>query len=110
MGGLVLLYFGGNKFVEGATRVAISFRISQIVVGLVIVAFATSAPELVVGIDAAVTDHTNLAIGNVIGSNIANLFLILGICALIRPIPIMSIRGIRKHFGEIEHFWRNKGC
>jgi len=86
--GLILLYFGGDKFVDGAARLAVSFRLSQIVVGLVIVAFATSAPELVVGIDAALTDHSELAIGNVVGSNIANLFLILGICAIIRPIPV----------------------
>jgi cation:H+ antiporter len=86
--GLVGLYFGSEWLVEGAGRLAVSFGISSFVVGLTVVAFGTSAPELVVSGFAAARGNGALAIGNVIGSNIANIALILGVAALIRPIRV----------------------
>lgn len=86
--GLAGLYFGSEWLVEGAGRLAVSLGVSSFVVGLTVVAFGTSAPELVVSGLAAVRGSGSLAIGNVIGSNIANIALILGISALIRPIMV----------------------
>ncbi len=86
--GLVGLYFGSEWLVEGAGRLAVSFGISSFVVGLTVVAFGTSAPELVVSGLAAFRGNGALAIGNVVGSNIANIALILGIAALVRPIRV----------------------
>jgi cation:H+ antiporter len=85
LGGLVLLYFGAEWVVSGAARLAESFGVSPLVVGLTVVAYGTSAPELVVGIGAGLRDQGALALGNVIGSNIANVGLILGVVALIAP-------------------------
>jgi len=84
-GGLVLLYFGAEWLVAGAARLAESFGIAPLVVGLTVVAYGTSAPELVVGIGAALRDQGDIALGNVIGSNIANIGLILAVAALISP-------------------------
>jgi cation:H+ antiporter len=86
--GLVGLYFGSEWLVEGAGRLAVSFGISSFVVGLTVVAFGTSAPELVVSGLAAFRGNGALAIGNVVGSNIANIALILGIAALMKPIRV----------------------
>ncbi len=86
--GLLILGFGAEFLVSGSSRLAIHFGISPLVVGLTIVAFGTSAPELAVSILSALNDHTELALGNVIGSNIANIGLILGITALLCPIRI----------------------
>jgi cation:H+ antiporter len=82
--GLALLYFGAEWLVGGAAGLARSFGIQQLVIGLTVVAYGTSSPELVVGISAGLRDQGAIALGNVIGSNIANLGLILAICALIR--------------------------
>lgn len=82
--GLALLYFGAEWLVGGAAGLARSFGIRQLVIGLTVVAYGTSSPELVVGISAGLRDQGAIALGNVVGSNIANLGLILGICALIR--------------------------
>lgn len=87
-GGAVLLYLGAEWFVAGASALAIAIRIPQIIIGLTVVAYGTSAPEVVVGIQAAVAGHGDVALGNVIGSNIANIGLILGVTALIRPIAV----------------------
>jgi cation:H+ antiporter len=84
-GGLVLLYFGAEWLVGGAARLAESFGIAPLVVGLTVVAYGTSAPELVVGIGAALRDQGDIALGNVVGSNIANIGLILAVTALITP-------------------------
>jgi cation:H+ antiporter len=84
-GGLVLLYIGAEWLVGGAARLATSFGIRPLIVGLTVVAYGTSSPELVVGIGAALRDQGAIALGNVIGSNIANIGLILGCAALIRP-------------------------
>lgn len=85
MAGGVLLYFGAEWLVGGASRLAASFRIPELVVGLTVVAYGTSAPEAVVSVDATLRGHGEIAVGNVIGSNVANLGLILGLSALIRP-------------------------
>jgi cation:H+ antiporter len=86
--GLAGLYFGSEWLVEGAGRLAVSFGISSFVVGLTVIAFGTSAPELVVSGLASYRGNGALAIGNVVGSNIANIALILGIAALIQPIRV----------------------
>ncbi|MFT7302573.1 MAG: cation:H+ antiporter [Akkermansiaceae bacterium] len=88
LGGLVLLYFGAEWLVRGASELAIRFGISPLVVGLTIVAFGTSAPELVVSIKANFDGNGGMAIGNVVGSNICNIALVLGMGALIFPIAI----------------------
>jgi cation:H+ antiporter len=82
--GLACLYFGAEWLVGGAAGLARSFGIKQLIIGLTVVAYGTSSPELVVGISAGLRDEGAIALGNVIGSNIANLGLILAICALIR--------------------------
>jgi cation:H+ antiporter len=84
-GGLVLLYFGAEWLVGGAARLAESFGIAPLVVGLTVVAYGTSAPELVVGIGAALRGQGDIALGNVVGSNVANIGLILAVTALIMP-------------------------
>lgn len=88
--GLVLLSYGGEWLTRGAGALALKARISAMVVGLTVVAIATSMPELVTGIIAALAGSTDLAVGNIIGSNLCNLGLILGISALICPIAIQS--------------------
>lgn len=90
--GLVLLVFAGDFLVRGAVSVAQRAGISKLVIGLTIVAFGTSAPELVVGIDAVLKDAPTLALGNVVGSNIANILLVLGIPALIAPMACTAPR------------------
>jgi cation:H+ antiporter len=85
LGGGFMLYFGAEWLVGGASRLALSLRIPQLIVGLTVVAYGTSAPEVIVSIQAAVTGHGDVALGNVVGSNIANLGLILGLSVLIRP-------------------------
>ena len=84
-GGALLLYFGAERFVGGASALAHALRIPQILVGLTVVAYGTSAPEIIVGVQAASAGHGQVALGNVIGSNIANIGLILGIAALVKP-------------------------
>ena len=83
--GLVLLYFGAEWLVAGAARLAASFGIAPLLVGLTVVAYGTSAPELVVGIGAALRGQGDIALGNVVGSNVANIGLILAVTALITP-------------------------
>lgn len=88
--GLILLVAGGEFLVRGAVGIAVRFKISMLVVGLTIVAFGTSAPELVISVTAAVKGFADISISNIIGSNIYNISLILGISALIYAIPIES--------------------
>ncbi|GEM84367.1 calcium/sodium antiporter [Meiothermus hypogaeus] len=85
-GGIVLLYFGGETLVKNAVVLAHSWGISTIVVGLTVVAFGTSSPELAASLAAALTGSPDIAIGNVVGSNILNVLLILGVTALVAPI------------------------
>lgn len=86
--GLALLVVGGEVLVRGAVRLAMRFGIPSLVVGLVIVSFATSAPELAVTVGSILDDEPALAVGNVVGSNIANVLLILGISALLLPLAV----------------------
>ncbi len=86
--GLAALVVGAEVMVRGASRLAVSWGISPLVVGLTVVAFGTSAPEMAVSIDAALSGSSDLAIGNVIGSNVANILLILGISALVAPLLV----------------------
>jgi cation:H+ antiporter len=87
-GGLVLLLSGGSLLVRGASALARSLGISPLVIGLTVLAFGTSAPELAVNVAAALKDRSDITFGNVIGSNIANIGLILGVTALISPLRI----------------------
>ncbi|MDO5620033.1 MAG: calcium/sodium antiporter [Paracoccus sp. (in: a-proteobacteria)] len=84
--GLVLLVAGGEFLVRGAVALALRLGITPLVVGLTVVAFGTSAPEMIVSVSAALKGATDLAMGNVVGSNIANVLVILGVSALIAPI------------------------
>lgn len=86
--GLVMLLLGADSFLKGASGLALHFGISPFVVGLTIVAFGTSAPELAVNLLAVYRDSYGLALGNVVGSNIANVGLILGACALAAPLVV----------------------
>ena len=84
--GFILLFFGGDWLVNGGVALARRFRISPLVIGMTIVAFGTSAPELLVSTISAIKGSAGIAMGNVVGSNIANIGLILGLTALICPI------------------------
>ena len=89
-GGLILLIWGADRFVHGAAAMARNLGVAPLMIGLTIVAFATSAPEILVSVVAALRGETDLAVGNAIGSNIANIGLVLGVTALIRPIELKS--------------------
>lgn len=86
--GLLLLLVGGEGLVRGSTELARRLGVSRLVIGLTIVSFGTSSPELVVSIKAALAGNGGIALGNVVGSNVANIALILGLSALIRPLPV----------------------
>lgn len=86
--GLVALVFGAELLVRGASKLATTFGVSPLVVGLTVVAFGTSAPEVAVSVNAALSGNTDLAVGNVVGSNIFNVLFILGLSALITPLTV----------------------
>ena len=86
--GFILLIKGADFIVDSGSRIARKINISEIVVGMTIVSIGTSMPELIISIKSAVSGSSDISVGNVIGSNMANLFLVLGICSLIREIPI----------------------
>lgn len=86
--GLIMLIVGGDWLVDGAVGIARLAKLSPMVIGLTIVAFGTSAPELLVSVQAALGGNPGIALGNVVGSNIANIALIIGVTALICPIPV----------------------
>ena len=90
LAGFVLLYFGGDWLVNGGVALARRFRISPLVIGMTIVAFGTSAPELLVSMTSSIKGSAGIAMGNVIGSNIANIGLILGLTAILCPIPTQN--------------------
>ncbi|NCC21061.1 MAG: calcium/sodium antiporter [Alphaproteobacteria bacterium] len=94
--GLVLLFFGGEWLVKGSVGVAVRFGISTLLVSLVIIGFGTSAPELIVSLQAALTGSPEISLGNVVGSNIANILLIVGFAAAISPIA-SGTREIRRN-------------
>jgi cation:H+ antiporter len=88
VGGLVILVFSGKYLVQGGVSIAKYFKISPLVIGVTVVALGTSAPELIVSINAAVSGNPEIAFGNVVGSNISNIALVLAITALLIPIPV----------------------
>jgi cation:H+ antiporter len=88
LGGFVLLFAGGEWLVRGAVSVSRRMGISPLLIGMTIVAFCTSAPELLVSLEAALRGQPDMAVGNVVGSNTANVLLIIGISALISPIVV----------------------
>jgi cation:H+ antiporter len=84
--GLGLLYFGAQVLIKGGAALAFRFGLSALVVGLTVIAYGTSSPELVVSLQAAFSGNSAIAVGNVIGSNICNIALILGLCSLVQPL------------------------
>jgi cation:H+ antiporter len=90
VGGLILLVWSADRFVEGSAATARHFGMPPLLIGMVVVGFGTSAPEMLVSAQAALQHNPGIAIGNAYGSNIANIALILGVCALIRPIAVHS--------------------
>lgn len=88
--GLVLILGGANFLTDGASALARRIGVSDLIIGLTIVAFGTSAPELVITVLSALEGSTEIAVGNIVGSNILNILLILGITALIRPVKVES--------------------
>ena len=94
--GLIALFYGGNWLVRGASNLAMSFGVSVLVIALTFVAIGTSMPELLVSLQAALIGKSDLAIGNVIGSNIANIGLILGVTGLMTPLGVKAVLLRRK--------------
>ena len=94
--GLFLLIKGGDWLLEAAVAMSLKLNIPKIIIGMTVVSFATSAPELIVSIKAALLGHPDLALGNVLGSNVANLAFVLGIVILIAPI------GVAKNFYKLD--------
>lgn len=90
LGGLVLLVVGGDLLVRGAVQVASKLGVSPLVIGLTLVGFGTSTPELVTSVQAALNDAPGIAYGNIVGSNIANILLIVGASAILFPIVVTS--------------------
>lgn len=88
--GVVGLVFGADRFVSGAGALAQNLKVSPLIIGLTVVSMGTSFPELMVTVTASLTGHPDMALGNVLGSNISNIGLILGLTALVRPIKIHS--------------------
>ena len=88
--GLTILVWGADRFVHGAAATARNLGVAPLMIGMTIVAFATSAPELLISVVAAARGETGLAIGNAVGSNIVNIGLVLGVTAIVRPIPLKS--------------------
>ena len=86
--GLGLILVGANMLTDGASAVAKRWGVSDLVIGLTVVAFGTSAPELVISIMSAINGSAGLAIGNVVGSNIFNVFVIIGVTAMVAPIAV----------------------
>jgi len=87
-GGLFLLGWSANRFVDGASALARAFGVSPFIVGMVIIGFGTSAPELMVSVLSGISDHSNISLGNAYGSCIFNIAAILGVAALIRPLAV----------------------
>ncbi|MCM1300226.1 MAG: calcium/sodium antiporter [Alistipes senegalensis] len=88
--GLALILGGANFLTDGAAAVAQRFRVPEFIIGLTVIAVGTSTPELVVSVLSAIAGKSDVAIGNVVGSNLFNVFVIVGICAVIRPLPLTS--------------------
>ena len=97
--GLILLILGGECLLKSAIGISNKMKLPKIVIGMTVVSFATSAPELIVSINAVLLSYPDIALGNVIGSNIANLGLVLGIIAVIFPVSV------EKNFFRIDWLW-----
>ena len=89
--GFILLILGANWLITGASSVGLRFGLSQLIIGLTIVALGTSLPELVINVFASINGNTDLAMGNVIGSNITNTLLVIGVAAIIFPIKVRQV-------------------
>lgn len=88
--GFIVLIKGADIFVDGASSIALNCKLSKMLIGLTIVAFGTSAPEFAVSVKSIISNNSDMVIGNVIGSNILNILLIIGICSIIKPINVKS--------------------
>lgn len=88
--GFVVLIKGADLFVDSASSLALNFKLSKMLIGLTIVAFGTSAPEFAVSVKSIISNNSDMVLGNVIGSNILNILLIVGFCSLIKPIKVKS--------------------
>ena len=88
--GFIVLIKGADIFVDGASSIALNLKLSKMLIGLTIVAFGTSAPEFAVSVKSILSSNSDMVLGNVIGSNIINILLIIGICSLIKPIQVKS--------------------
>jgi cation:H+ antiporter len=90
IGGLGLLYIGAQTLIKGGTGLALRLGLTPLVIGLTVIAYGTSSPEMVVSLQAALSGNGAISIGNVVGSNICNIALILGVCALVSPVTASS--------------------
>lgn len=88
--GFIVLIKGADVFVDGASSVALNLKLSKMLIGLTIVAFGTSAPEFAVSVKSIISNNADMVLGNVIGSNILNILLIIGICSLIKPVVVKN--------------------
>lgn len=88
--GFVVLIKGADVFVDGASSIALNCKLSKMLIGLTIVAFGTSAPEFAVSVKSIISNNSDMVLGNVIGSNILNILLIIGICSIIKPIGVKN--------------------
>lgn len=88
--GFVVLIKGADVFVDGASSIALNCKLSKMLIGLTIVAFGTSAPEFAVSVKSIISNNSDMVLGNVIGSNILNILLIIGLCSIIKPIKVKS--------------------
>ncbi len=91
LGGVALLYIGGEWIVNGSILIARRFQLSPLLIGIAVVGFGTSLPELVVSLNAHLNGHTDVAVGNVVGSNITNILLVLGAAALLAALPCSNV-------------------
>lgn len=94
LAGVVLLYKGSDVLVEGTAHTAAHFGVSSLIISVVVVAFGTSAPEFAISVGAAFQEHADISVGNILGSCVANLILVLGVSAIINPIKVQ--RGVIK--------------
>lgn len=97
LGGLFLLIKGSDIFVNSSVVIARKLKMSNVLIGLTVVAFGTATPEILISISSATSGHTGLAMGNLIGSNIFNLIFILGVCSLIKPFTV-DLKSVYKEF------------
>ena len=95
--GFILIYFSADVFTDNSARIASIYNISPLIIGIVILGFGTSAPEMLVSARAAFAEHPGLSIGNAFGSNIFNIALVLGVTAIIKPI-IVELKSIKKEW------------